>query len=55
MKPTYFHDPALIASSSKLNTYENNFINMCDSHAKAGQAIIPLKSKLYYDEKRKFI
>jgi len=26
---------------------------MCGSPAKAGQAIIPLKSKLYYNEKKK--
>ena len=37
MKPTFY---------DKTNTYKYNFINMCG-------AIRPLKSKLYYDEKRK--
>ena len=41
MKPTCY---------ANTNTYKYNFLNMCGSPAYAGQAIIPLKSKLYYDE-----
>jgi hypothetical protein len=37
MKPTRY---------ANINTWKCNFINMCGS-------IRPLKSKLYYDEKRK--
>ena len=47
MKPkcyTYATDPPMAGSSAKLNTLKLNFMNMCGS-------IIPLKSKLYYDEK----
>ena len=43
MKPTCYANTTELASSAKLNTYKYNFINMCGS-------IIPLKSKLYYDE-----
>jgi len=43
MKPTCCANTTELASSAKLNTYKYNFVSMCG-------CIIPLKSKLYYDE-----
>ena len=45
MKPTCF---------TNTNTYEYNFLNMCGLlSASPSGFIIPLKSKLYYDETKK--
>ncbi len=54
MKPTCLTYTTKLASSTKLNIYEYNF-QKCGFSRFAGQAIIPLKSKLYYDEKELFI
>jgi hypothetical protein len=43
MKPTFYANTTELANTAKLNTYKCNFVYICGS-------IIPLKSKLYYDE-----